>query len=495
MDTVAPLKKIRISGKRKSSHNADVNKYKNYRNVYNHTKRAVMCTYYMSQAEANKKNTKELWKLINSTISKQKNSGSVISHITVHGLKITNGQEIADSFANHYANVASSLASKIKQGKKNIGDYLSDIPWIVNSIRLKEVTQEEIEWNIDGLLNKMSSGCNNISNTLLKSLKTSTSYPLYIIFSQLISTGVFPDKMKEAEVVPLYKNKEMDKVINYHPISFLMMISKLLEKLMYKQIYAFLNKHNILFQSQYGFRKHHSCEQAIQELLGKILHAKEEGLQCMSIFLDLSKAFDTLDHSFLLNKLERHSIKGTAQDWFSSYSADCSLQAKVPVATNKVIYSKKVDISYGTTQGSCLGPLLFIVFCNNIHLLPMMGDLILFADDTTLFNKQKNQNLLEYSLVHDMEILSDWLRANKLSLNMSKTLLMHFWPKKCKLNVTVDGTTIPQVSSTRFLGVLVDEELSWDQHVLYVIEKIQSNKHLISLSRNLLPTHCLHSIY
>ena len=125
------------------------------------------------------------------------------------------------------------MASKIKQGKKNIGNYLSDIPQIVNNIRLKDVTQEEIKQNIDGLPNKKSSRCDNISNTLLKSLKTSISYPLHIIFSQSISTGVFPDEMKEAEVVPLYKNKEMDKVINYHPISLLMMISKLLEKLMY----------------------------------------------------------------------------------------------------------------------------------------------------------------------------------------------------------------------------------------------------------------------
>ena len=143
-------------------------------------------------------------------------------------------------------------------------------------------------------------------------------------------------------------------------------------------------------------------------MLGKILHAKEEGLQCVMIFLDLSKPFDTLDHSVLLNKLERYGIRGSAQDWFSSYLAGHSLQAKVPVATNKVIYSKLVDISYGTAQGSCLGPLLFIVFCNDIHLLPMMGDLILFADDTTLFNKQKNQNLLEYSQPYPKYITPDF---------------------------------------------------------------------------------------
>ena len=151
---------------------------------------------------------------------------------------------------------------------------------------------------------------------------------------------------------------------------------------MYKQIYAFLNKYSNLYQSQYGFRKHRSFEQAIQELMGKILHAKEEGLQCASIFLDLSKAFDTLDHSVLLSKLEIYGIWGNALDCINSYLSNCSLQAKVPVSSNKIVFSKKVDIEYGTAQGSCLGPLLFIIFCNDIHLLPTMGDLTLFADDT-----------------------------------------------------------------------------------------------------------------
>ena len=217
-------------------------------------------------------------------------------------------------------------------------------------------------------------------------------------------------------MVPLYKNKETDKVINYCPISLLITVSKLLEKLIYKRIYLFLNKYDVLYQSQYGFRKHHSCKQAIQELIGKILHAREEGLQSASIFLDLSKAFNTLDHNVMLHKLERYGIRDTAHDWFRSYLLGRSLRTKVSVAANKIHYSKKYDINCGTAQGSCLGPLLFIIFCNDIHLLPLMGDLILFADDTTLFNKQNNCNLLEFSMIHNMEILSDWFHVKKLLL-------------------------------------------------------------------------------
>ena len=138
-----------------------------------------------------------------------------------------------------------------------------------------------------------------------------------LLFNQSTGSGVFLNIMKFAEVIPLYKNKATDQLINYRPISLLMMISKLLEKLMYKRVYAFINKYNILFKSQYGVCSHRSYEQDVQELLGKILQAREDGHKAARIFLDLSKAFDTLDHSVLLLKLERYGIHSPALNWFN----------------------------------------------------------------------------------------------------------------------------------------------------------------------------------
>ena len=196
--------------------------------------------------------------------------------------------------------------------------------------------------------------------------------------------------MKLAEVILLYKNKAIDQLVNYRPISLLMMMSKLLEKLMYKRVFSFINRYDILYRSQYGFHSHHLCEQATQELLGRILQAKEDGHKVASIFLDLSKAFDTLDHDVLLLKLERYGIHSPSLNWFTSYLQDRSLVAKVPVSHSKIVYSKKYNIEYGMAQGSCLGPLLFIIFCNDIYLLDTYGSLVLFADDTTLFNKHQS---------------------------------------------------------------------------------------------------------
>ena len=238
--------------------------------------------------------------------------------------------------------------------------------------------------------------------------------------------------MKKAEIIPLFKGKESDQVINYRPISLLVTISRVLEKIIYKRLYKFINKHDILYQSQYGFRNKHSCEQAILELTGQMLHARDEGLHAAALFLDLSKAFDTLNHNVLLQKLDRYGVRGLCLDWFRDYLTNRSLVSKITTPGNVITRSESYDIMYGTAQGSCLGPLLFILFCNDIYLLPTFSKIILFVDDTTLVNSAKNVNFLRYTLEHDMSLLIDWYKVNQLSLNISKTVLIKFWPNNDK---------------------------------------------------------------
>ena len=165
-------------------------------------------------------------------------------------------------------------------------------------------------------------------------------------------------------------------------------------------MYSFLETNNILFSSQYGFRTKCSCEQAIMEVVGYALQAKNKNEECACLYLDLSKAFDTLDHSILLKKLNNYGIRGTANLWFKNYLSNRSLIAKVTPSPNKVVKSERFDITYGTAQGSCLGPLLFILFVNDIHHLPIYSKLILFADDTTIFNSHSCSKYLQFMLEH-----------------------------------------------------------------------------------------------
>ena len=283
--------------------------------------------------------------------------------------------------------------------------------------------------------------------------------------NQSLETGVFPDRMKLAEVIPLYKSKALDYLVNYWPISLLIAISKILKKLMYIRVVKFINKNEILFKRQYGFRSKHSCEQAAQELLAKILHSQEDGHKTASIFMDLSKVFDTLNHDLLLKKMERYGICGISLKWFQSYLSGHSLIAKVSTSENKFTYSNTFNVSCGTAQGSCLGPLLFILFCNDIYLQEIYGSLILFADDTTLYNSHQSLNYLNFIMSHDLSVLGDWFNANQLSLNPSKSVVMYFNSKKTSPDVMLDGIIIPTVHTHNILRTWIDDDLAWNTQV------------------------------
>ena len=179
--------------------------------------------------------------------------------------------KIANEFAQFYSSLGQMLANKIQPSQENIQNYLNKIPMNTKSLVLNETNVKEIESLIKKLPNKTSYGHDSINNVMLKQLSDSISFPLMIIFNQSIAQGRFPDSMKKVEIIPLFKGKES--VINYQPISLLITISKVLEKIIYKKLYKFINKHDILYQSQYGFRNKHSCEQAILELTGRLLHA------------------------------------------------------------------------------------------------------------------------------------------------------------------------------------------------------------------------------
>ena len=159
------------------------------------------------------------------------------------------------------------------------------------------------------------------------------------------------------------------------------------------------------------------------------------------------------------------------------------------------MYSEPYQITYGTAQGSCLGPLLFILFCNDIYNLPLYSHLILFADDTTMINSYKNVNYLEYMMYHDLTILLDWFKTNQLSLNLNKTVLMHFWPGKRRIKILVNNIVIPQVTSCKFLGVYINQNMTWNTQVEHLHNRITTNLHLLHGSKNVLNVDCLRKVY
>ena len=179
-------------------------------------------------------------------------------------------------------------------------------------------------------------------------------------------------------------------------------------------------------------------------------------------------------------------IRGIVNKWFGSYVNQRSLVAKIPTGEGKTIYSELFHISYGTAQGSCLGPLLFILFCNDIKYLPIFRKLILFADDTTLINHHRNKKFLNFTMIHDLKLIIDWFKASQLSLNLSKSVLLYFWEKRNQRQLTVGDIEIPISNSTKFLGIYIDHKLRWTIHVNNLHKKLMANNILLSTNMNIL---------
>ena len=268
--------------------------YKAYRNTLKRITRKAKIEYYNNKCVEVKNNMKNLWFIINHAMGKYTDKTTMIDSLKVNNIVITGPKLIANEMAKYFANVGKKYTENIAQPNRNIDQYLSKISNCNKSLFIHPTTRVEILSIINKLPNKKSSGPDGLSNCMLKDLKEVLITPLEIHFNQSMAEGIFPDQMKQANVVPLHKVNSKQETTNYRPISLLLTMSKILEKLMYKRIYNFMSNNNLFFTSQHGFRNKYSCESAVSELIGNICKGHEKGKHTLAIFIDLSKAFEVI---------------------------------------------------------------------------------------------------------------------------------------------------------------------------------------------------------
>ena len=264
-------------------------------------------------------NTKKLWQLINKVSGKMNDKSSSIDCLSINGIKEYSGEQISNTLAKYFANVGETFANKVPKSTQSISSYLEVLQKNSESLFLAPSSKEEINKIIVSLPAKCSCGLDNISNILLKELAPVLCEPLCMITNQSMHSGIFPDLMKLAEVVPLYKNKSREIETNYRPISLLTTMSKVVEKVVYERVYRFLTKTGQICETQYGFRPKHLCEHAVAQVIGSILKNLEGNKSTIAVMLDLSKAFDTISHKIMIQKLELFGVRGVCLNWFRSY--------------------------------------------------------------------------------------------------------------------------------------------------------------------------------
>ena len=442
-------------------------------------------------------------------INKETNKSCIISCLEIDKIKTYDAQSIANDLGKYFSNIGKIYAEKTGKPSRSINEYNKKIPLSEKTLFLNPTCLQEVSKLIDSLKNKRSSGHDDISNWLLKKLKLVIMNPVSIIINKSLQEGHFPTRMKTAQVVPLYKCKERYLKNNYRPISLLLTISKLLEKVIYKRTYSFMENTNQIYEGQFGFRSKHSCENAVQNLLGDIVKNDSLNKTTVAVFFDLSKAFDTLSHPILFDKLEKYGICSNSLDWFKSYLTDQNITVKCSTPEIQKIFSDVYPVEFGAPQGSCLGPLLFSIFTNDISRHLRHTKCILFADDTTIYMSHKNTNYLNWCIEDDLKCLDDWFKANLLTLNLGKSVVMTYEPKEFSgsnmsagctrsfagSNIKVNEVSLPNVSTTKFLGIWIDKKLAWTMHMSKLCIKLKQNLYLLRVGRNYLNLHARKCVY
>lgn len=470
----------------------DWSEYRKIRNLLNKNIKSRKEEYYRNTIKANSDNPKDMWKTLKELIS-VKTKSSNISQLKMGDTIISDPQRIAEEMNSYFVQIGPHLSDKIPKSSTSSSHYFEEKNC---KFSFTKISERKVYDLLSSLSTAKATGLDGISSKILKIAAPVITSTLTFLFNKSIETSVFPDDWKGARVSPIFKAGDRDNIDNYRPISVLSAVTKIFEKVVFDQLYSYVSRNKLLYKYQSGFRSVYSTVTALLDATNEWYTNMDNGLYNGVVFLDLKKAFDTIDHKILLEKLNLYGIQGKPLDWFQSYISNrfqiCSINGAL---------SDKQTVTCGVPQGSTLGPLLFLLYINDLPNALEHSKARMYADDTTMTASGESISEVEELLNSDLEKAKDWFITNKLSLNTSKCEYMVVASNYRIHNtdhvpqISIGQLPIKRVSKSKSLGVHIDEELSWHEHINEICKKVSRGLAVLKRIKPYVTRDCLVLVY
>jgi uncharacterized protein YktA (UPF0223 family) len=477
--------------------------YKSFSNMVCKKIKQAKLNYYSSLIEKCDGNSKEYWKVIKKIVKNKKKSFSSIKVDNILLQSDGNEVKIANAFNKYFTGVVPKLRQDEFGQDLFIEDDFSNYDVHLSFF---DVTDEEVVDTIKCMKNKRSVGVDGISMYVIKNNLDVFAPLVCKIVKESLVQGVFPDKFKVASVVPIFKAGDMSEVSSYRPISVINTIAKILESVIKAKLLKYLHDRNILSENQYGFLPGKGTDLAIERHISEITKAVDKRKYTLSIYLDFQKAFDVLDHNILFCKLRKYGVGNRALDWFKSFCTGRKQVVKINGHTSDVL-----ELKYGTPQGGVLGPIIFLIYVNDLLNINLHSRIFAYADDTAIVCSSYSRESLKMHVNSDLEKISRWLVNNRLVINCAKSKCILFFDHGISRDVLRESfnfvchrhqciykcecSNIEIVTNVKYLGVLVDEHLKWEPHISYLCAKLRKINYALYFLRDHVKSLYLKKVY
>ena len=469
-----------------------VQKHKAHSNLLGKLKNKAMLEYDRQKFIDCGNDKSKTWKHVNEIMKRKKKKTTSIKLIrNKEGKDLRDLKQITNCLNVHFATIGKDMAQNHSNHEaiKNPLDYISKR--VERNMSFSDTDCREILDIVLSQDDKKACGYDEINNKIIKKTANIAAPFIKLLFNASMKQGEFPDCFKLAQVTPLFKGGEKSDLGCYRPISLLPAMSKILEKIIQVRVMNFLTEEKVISEQQFGFRPKFSTEYAILDIYEKLTHNLDNSLSSCAIFLDLAKAFDTVSHDILLQKLEVYGIRGNCLKLFESYLKNRYQFVKLDNEKSEVCL-----VEFGVPQGSVLGPLLFLLYINDLSSATNLF-VKLFADDTFLCAQNKDAKLLEEEVNFELDKVYNWMSSNRLTLNISKSKYMIISRKRKiePMTIKIKQTELEHCDSYKYLGVLFDKDLSWKPHIEYICGKISKSVGGLAMLRHRTSISVLREVY